>query len=124
MHQRRILIVDDDAIFLGLLQIFIDCLLPECQIVTVGDGATALTELQQQPFDLILTDYDIPGMNGLDLIQAIRQISADIPIVLMTGRYNGYREIETRASSANLAGFLSKPFAFLQLKDILQQNGL
>ena len=123
MHQRRILIVDDDAMILRLLQISIDRLFPECQIVAAVNGTAALAKLRQQPFDLILTDYDMPGMNGLDLAQAARQISADIPIVLMTGRYS-CREIQTRVGSANLAGFLAKPFAVLQLREILQKNGL
>ena len=69
MHQRRILIVDDDAMILRLLQISIDRLFPECQIVAAVNGTAALAKLRQQPFDLILTDYDMPGMNGLDLAQ-------------------------------------------------------
>jgi CheY-like chemotaxis protein len=123
MRQNRILIVDDDAMILDLLQISIGCLLPECQVIAAVDGAAALAELQQQPFDLILTDYDMPGMNGLDLAQAAHKISTDIPIVLMTADYSG-DEIKTRAGSADLAGFLAKPFGIRQLIDTLRENAI
>ncbi|MEW5960193.1 MAG: response regulator [Chloroflexota bacterium] len=123
MYQRRILIVDDDKGVLTILKISIERLLPDCQIIVVDDGATALTKLRQQPFDLILTDYDMPHMNGLALAQAARQISSDIPIVLMSGGYS-CREIKNRAGSTALAGFLAKPFTMLQLREILQKNGI
>jgi CheY-like chemotaxis protein len=83
-----------------------------------------LAELQKQAFDLILTDYDMPQMNGLDLAQAIQQISSDIPpVILVTGGYS-YDEIQTRAGSENLAGFLAKPFTIPQLREVLHRNGV
>jgi len=124
MPQNRILIVDDDELILLILELSIECLLPGCQIIAVSDGALALAELQQQPFDLILTDYHMPRMNGLDLVRAARQISSDIPpIILMSGAYS-LDEIQTRTGSTTLAGFLTKPFTMPQLRDMLQQNGL
>jgi CheY-like chemotaxis protein len=124
MQYRRILVVDDDEIALMVLELSIEQLLPDYQIIAVENGAAALTELQRQTFDLIFTDYRMPQMNGLDLAQAIRQISSDIPpIILMTGGYS-YDEIQTQAGSENLAGFLAKPFTLPQLREMLQQNGI
>jgi CheY-like chemotaxis protein len=124
MSQRRILIVDDDKSTLMVLELFIKRLLPDYQIIAVQSGIAALAELQKQAFDLILTDYDMPQMNGLDLAQATRQISSDIPpVILVTGGYS-YDEIQTRAGSENLAGFLAKPFTIPQLREVLQRNGI
>jgi CheY-like chemotaxis protein len=124
MHHKRILIVDDDEIALMVLELSIEHLLPDCQIIATRNGAAALIELQKQTFDLIFTDYRMPQMNGLDLAQAIRQISPDIPpIILTTGGYS-YDEIQTRAGSENLAGFLAKPFTLPQLREVLQQSGI
>jgi two-component system OmpR family response regulator len=122
MSQGRLLIVDDDGALLGMLKAYIKQLLPDHQVIGLQDGAAALTELRRQPFDLILTDYMMRGINGLDLAQAIHQISPNLPVILMTGRYS-YNEIQTRAGSADLAGFLAKPFTMWQLRKALQENG-
>jgi CheY-like chemotaxis protein len=123
MSQRRILVVDDDEPFLRVLKTSIKLLLPAYQVVTTKDGYAALAQFQQQSFDLLLTDYDMPRMNGLDLAERVRQISPDILIVLMTAGYSR-DEIQTMAGSANLAGFLTKPFSLGQLREILQRNGI
>jgi two-component system chemotaxis response regulator CheY len=124
MHHKRILIVDDNDIALMVLELAIEHLLPDCRIVTTWNGPAALAELKKQTFDLIVTDYHMPQMNGLDFVQAARQISQDIPpIILMTGGYS-YDEIKTKAGSENLAGFLTKPFTLLQLREVLCQSGI
>lgn len=124
MYQRRILIVDDDRVVLNLLKISIEQLLPNSQIITAKDGAEALTKLREQAIDLILTDYDMPRMNGLNLARAAQKISSDIPIVLMTaGGYNP-AETPTTVGPVTLSGFLAKPFTMLQLKEMLLKNGI
>lgn len=119
--QKRVLIVDDNEIVLTALAIAVEHLLPDYQITAVEDGATALAELQKQGFDLILTDYDMPQMNGLDLAQVAQQISPKIPVILVTGGHS-YEEIQAMADSTQLAGFLAKPFSMRQLRELLQQN--
>lgn len=123
MSEKRVLVVDDDETLLFLVKVFSENLLPDHQIITVNSSAAALAELRHQPFDLILTDYDMPQMNGLDLAHAVRHIDPYIPIVLMTGNNHccgSQPESETRI----LSGFLVKPFSIMQLKQTLQQNGL
>ena len=124
MHHKRILIVDDDDIASMVLELAIEHLLPDCQIITTWNGSAALAELKKQSFDLIVTDYKMPRMNGLDFTQAVRQISQDIPpIILITGGYS-YDEIQAKTGSENLAGFLTKPFTLLQLREVLCQSGI
>lgn len=123
MCDKRVLVVDDDETLLFLVQIFTEQLLPGHEIVTVNNSFTALAEMRQQPFDLILTDFDMPQMNGLDLAQAIRHINPDVPIVLMTGG-NNFHRVQPHTATTPLSGFLTKPFSIMQLKRTLQQNGL
>jgi CheY-like chemotaxis protein len=123
MCKSRILIVDNDEMFLAVLRFSFDLLLPGCPVNTISDAVAALSELRQQPFDLILTDYDMPKMNGLALAQATHQISPSTRIVLMTGGYS-HGEIQTRAGSVTLDGFLTKPFPLRQLVEILRKNGI
>jgi CheY-like chemotaxis protein len=122
MTSKRILIVDDEKAILSLLKTSIELMYPEYQVVAVSNGLAALAELRQQPFQLILTDFEMPLLNGLVFADAVRQFCPDIPIILMTGSRND--DIQTRANSMNLAGFLAKPFEIKQLKEILQQNGI
>lgn len=123
MSAKRVLVVDDDEVVLLLIKVFTQKLLPNYKVVTVNNSSAALGELQQQSFDLVLTDYDMPKMNGFDLAQAIREKNQEIPIVMMTGS-NVYREFCACAEGTPVSGLLGKPFSLLQLKQILQQYGL
>lgn len=122
MTSKRILIVDDEKAILSLLKTSIELMYPEYQVVAVSNGLAALAELRQQPFELILTDFEMPLLNGLDFASTVQQFCPDIPIILMTGSQSD--NILPRAGSMNLAGFLAKPFEIKQLKEILQQNGI
>ncbi len=122
MDHKRVLIVDDDALLLTLVEAFTEHLRPGHEIVTASNGMSALAELQQKSFDLVLTDYEMPHMNGLDLACAARQICPNLPIVLMSG--SNYYEVQVGTRSTNLTGFLAKPFSLPELKEILQQNGI
>ena len=84
MDKRRILIVDDDPDLLRLLADSIGLCCAECEVVRASDGRAALEQLEGQPFDLILTDYQMPGMNGLELASTVHQTSPGTPIVLVT----------------------------------------
>lgn len=123
MGQKRVLIVDDDEMVSGVLVALTRRLLPDHQIVAAKDGVAAVAELRKQPFDLILTDYDMPRMNGLDLARVARRISPGVPVVLITGSYS-YREDLDETGSAPLAGFLAKPFSMTELREAFQQGGV
>lgn len=91
----------------------------DCQVVLAHDGIAALDQLQRHSFDLMLTDYDMPGMNGLDLAQAVRKTSPNTRIVLMTGRLYG-ADLKGRICAMKLEGYLEKPFSLQQIRDIIQ----
>jgi EAL domain-containing protein (putative c-di-GMP-specific phosphodiesterase class I)/ActR/RegA family two-component response regulator len=55
------------------------------RVVTAPDGHTALFALAEQPFDLVLSDIDIPGIDGLGLLERVRRVDLDVPVVLVTG---------------------------------------
>lgn len=121
MTKKRILLVDDDDIIREMLSSYLNLIL-DCQVVAAADGHAALRHVQQQPFDLILTDYHMPGINGLILAEAVRQIIPDIQIILMTAAYNG-QDIYAEPCSLNRVSLLAKPFYIAQLKELLQGKG-
>lgn len=120
MAGQRVLIVDDNKIFRILSQHALRKLQPDAQIVLAEDGLEALAQFQAQPFDLIMTDYNIPGMNGLDLAEAVRRISPDTQIVLATLEDVFVIRAEAQRRHLNLDGCLNKPYTMAELQTIFK----
>lgn len=81
---------------------------PEYGVVLAENGFVALDRVKRQPFDLVVTDYQMPGMTGIDLTANIRRLSPQTLIVLMSGNL---LEAEARSKSQklHLDGYLEKP---------------
>ena len=84
MRTKRILIVDDDQDILRMLEYGLRKLGPGYEIITAKDIFSAIDEIEEYRFDLVLTDYMMPGMTGVDLARAARRMSPDTQVVLMT----------------------------------------
>jgi CheY-like chemotaxis protein len=119
MTGKRILIVDDEPSVLHMLEDGIELFCTDWQVESATDGREALRQLARQPFDLILTDYDLPGMNGLELAMVVRQTLPDTRIVLMTAYGDGER-LQDGIRALHLEGYLQKPFSLKQIRDLLQ----
>ena len=83
------------------------------------DGTTALVELQKAKFDLVVTDWNMPGMPGIDLLKAIRADAAlaKIPVLMVTAEAKREQIIE--AAQAGVNGYIIKPFTAATLEDKL-----
>lgn len=83
----RILLVDDNK--LGLIAR--KSVLEELghRITTAGEGQEALERFACEKFDLVVTDYKMPRMNGLELIERIRKTAGGVPIILISGYVDG-----------------------------------
>ena len=113
----KILAVEDEVLLQRLLQ---TALKQRGHRVDVcGDGAEALEKLDQGSYDLVITDFRMPRMTGLTLIQTLRARARQIPIVLMSS--NTLEEMG--ASAKDLAGieFLRKPFGLTDLYAAVQR---
>ena len=81
---KRILIIDDNE---EVLDIFKQLLLDEgYRVSTASNGASGVVLFLMQNFDLVITDINMPGMNGLDVIKRINNI-VKVPIILMSSDY-------------------------------------
>lgn len=106
-HNATILIVDDES---SLLKICEDTLsYAGYATYTAGDGPSALRFLEKNKgIDLVISDFQMPGMSGLELLKKIKESSWDVDFLLMTG----FGSIETAVESMRLgaADYLPKPF--------------
>lgn len=103
--RARVLIVDDDAQVSELYTL----VLTEAgyEVVTALDGAVALEQFADRPFDLVLTDRYMPNLDGANMILAIRSAGSKIPIVMASGSL--VRQPLPPAISRELSAALPKP---------------
>ena len=84
-------------------------------VVAAGDGAQGLAKAKAQAFDLVITDLNMPTMNGMELIRALRKqpTLTGLPIVFLTTESND--ALKQEAKSAGATGWITKPFKPEQL---------
>ena len=90
-------------------------------VTEADDGKTALPMLQAGSFDFLISDWNMPGMSGLDLIKAVRQDSrlAKLPVLMLTAEAKREQIIE--AAQAGVNGYVIKPFTAETLKEKLDK---
>jgi len=103
----RVLTVDDDPLSLEILQGVLDGM--GYEVERAGNGREALTKLRDGDIHLVITDWEMPTMNGLELCRAIREedFAGYIYIIMLTGRDGGQQKIEGLHAGAD--AFLVKP---------------
>jgi excisionase family DNA binding protein len=102
----RVLVVDDEAAIRDLLSKTLA--LAEYDVDLAPDGRTALERLRIIPYDLLITDLKMPGVDGLAVIREARRLKADIPVIIITGFSTEASAIE--AVNLGVSGYLTKPF--------------
>ncbi|HLV19148.1 MAG TPA: chemotaxis response regulator CheY [Pseudomonas sp.] len=85
------------------------------------DGLTALPMLQSGNFDFLVTDWNMPGMNGIDLLRAVRadERLKNLPVLMVTAEAKRDQIIE--AAQAGVNGYVVKPFTAQALKDKIEK---
>ncbi|MFB6268659.1 MAG: PAS domain S-box protein [Halobacterium sp.] len=102
----RVLHVEDDPDFAALAAEFLERADERLGVTTVHDPTAALDALDDDCFDCVVSDYDLPGMDGVELLEAIRDDHPDLPFVLFTGK--GSEEVASEAISAGATDYLQK----------------
>jgi len=100
----NLLIVDDTDVDLMLMEGLLNA--PGFTIVTAGDGFQALEKITEWSIDLILTDLQMPRMDGLELVHEVRKNHPDIPVILTTGK--GSEDIAEKALLAGASSYIPK----------------
>ncbi|MEW9572798.1 chemotaxis response regulator CheY [Rhodanobacter sp. Si-c] len=116
----KILVVDDFSTMRRIVRnLLVELGFTNTLIQEADDGESALTMLRSQPFDLVVTDWNMPNMTGIDLLRAIRAEAAlkGMPVLMVTAENN--RDQIIAAAQAGVNGYIVKPFTAVTLKEKL-----
>ena len=113
----NLLLVDDDKSLLRLLTIRLEG--EGYEVTAVEDGQSALRKLQNDNYDVVLSDLRMPGLDGLSLFEEIMGIRKDIPVILITA--HGTIADAVAATQRGVFGFLPKPVDHDELRALLQK---
>ncbi|MCF2143557.1 MAG: response regulator [Candidatus Heimdallarchaeota archaeon] len=106
MDYIRVLFVDDEKTLLKATKLYLEKIEPSLQIITASSAKKALKLLREEPFDVVISDYQMPDMDGLDLLQKIRETANDIPYIIFTGK--GREEVVINALNLGADFYLQK----------------
>ena len=114
----KILIVDDEPFNLDVLEQELTDL--GYAVERASEGAQALSEIDKLAPELVLLDYLMPGMNGIEVLHAIRKTHKDLPVVIVTA--HGSIELAVEAIKAGADDFITKPFDPEHLALVVKKN--
>ena len=104
--KKRLLVIDDEELVGTLLVRF----LKNCfEVTTTTDPEAALEDIEKRDFDLILTDFKMPKVSGLDIVKRAKAVKPNLPVVVMSGHIapeQGTKDMIAAGADA----FLGKPF--------------
>ena len=126
MAEKKVLVVDDEIHIVHVVAIKLRN--NGYEVITANNGAEALELAQQESPDIIVTDYQMPVMSGLELVKELREneITKSIPVILLTAR--SFAISKEEQDDLQISTCLSKPFSPRELlgdiEDILHKSEL
>jgi DNA-binding response OmpR family regulator len=118
----HVLIADDDAAIRGLLATILGT--SECSVDLVSNGLDAIRAFADCEYDLVITDLEMPRVDGKELTQSIRQHNTTVPVVMITGCADP-DAMTVELKEAGVSRVISKPFQvaeILALKSLLAEK--
>lgn len=109
-YGKRVLVVEDDDNARQILSLLL--LQARYNVHEVRDGVEALNELKKRRYDIVVTDYSLPRLNGLDLLLLSRVVRPGTPLVIVSGHQTGLAEI---ALQRGAYAWIRKPYDCDQL---------
>ena len=116
----RVLVADDSSTMRKIILRSLNAVgVPSA--IEAADGQEAINLFKPGDFDLVLTDWNMPNKNGLEVIQEIRKIDKDVTIIMVTTEAEKSRVLE--AIQAGVSDYLVKPFTADMLREKLEKHG-
>jgi DNA-binding response OmpR family regulator len=119
---KRVLVIEDDVNIVELLKIHLTDL--SCEVLSAGEGSTALALATELKFNLIILDLMLPGMNGMEICRRIRMINRAVPIMILSAKSEEIDKVLGLETGAD--DYLTKPFSIREfiarVKVIFRRN--
>ncbi len=120
----KILIVDDEKSIRESLRMILEY--EGYEPLFAGDGKKTIQTVEEEPLDLVLLDIKMPGMDGIEVLQTIREMDADLPVIMISG--HGTIETAVEATKKGAYDFLEKPLdrdkVLVTIRNALRQRKL
>jgi two-component system, chemotaxis family, chemotaxis protein CheY len=116
----RVLVADDSSTMRKIILRSLQAV-GVTQTTEAADGAEAVATFKPGQFDLVLTDWNMPGKSGLEVVQEIRSQDPKVPIIMVTTEAEKCRVLQ--AIQAGVSDYLIKPFTADTLREKLQKHG-
>ena len=102
----RVLHVDDNPRLVEMAATFLERSVDDLEVVTETSAADGLELFERERIDCIVSDYEMPRMNGLEFLETVREVDTEIPFILFTGR--GSEEVASEAIATGVTDYLQK----------------
>jgi two-component system chemotaxis response regulator CheY len=115
---KRVLVADDSQTMRLFLLFHLIKMLPAVKVVEAVNGSDAVEKLKQHDVDLILTDMNMPVMDGAGLVSAVRQeLKRDTPIIVITTKSE--QQIRDRCLAFGANGYITKPLNIREFREMV-----
>ena len=106
IREMKILLIDDDEWIRDSLSIFFEA--EGCHVLALETAEDGITAIKDQVFDLIIVDYKLPGLDGIEFLKRICQTQPNALKIMITAYRN--EDVVSEARKLNVQGFIEKPF--------------
>jgi DNA-binding NtrC family response regulator len=106
LKHTKILLIDDDEWIRDAMTLFFEA--EGCQIMALETAEEALVEIQRQDYGIVICDYKLPGMDGLQLLKEVRKKKPEVKMILITAYKTDALVVE--AKQMGIHDFIAKPF--------------
>ena len=118
---KNVLVVDDSRIMRNIVKNTFSCMNIPCQFVEAGNGKQALALLEERQIDLVLLDWNMPELSGLDFLKTVRANDRykNLPIIMVTSEAARYNVIEALKNGAT--DYIIKPVSEKSFREKLSK---